>query len=488
MPETHYERLSFLDNTFLVMEGPTTPMHVGATLIFERGPLGDPSGGVDIDLIRRFVGARLQYVPRYRQRLEWIPIERHPVWVDDQHFNLEYHIRHTALPRPGTEVELQRLAARVWSQRLDRGKPLWECWVVEGLEGDRFALVTKVHHCMIDGLAGVDLLKILLAPSPDDVVGEPDEYEPRPSPGRLELLRGEFLRRTQTPAEMGRRLREFVEESRDISADLQHRVRAVAASAGSGWFQNASPTPINGRVGPNRRVVWWETDLERLKEIKNALGGTVNDAVIAVVAGALRRYLAEDRGVEVDELDFRAMIPVSIRSAQEQGELGNRITMWLLDLPIGEKSAAKRMRAVSAETLHLKDTDQALGAAMLTQGASWTPSTLLGVAARVAASAARPFNLTVTNVPGPQIPLFMLGARMTANYPVVPLWVNHGLSLALFSYDGRVAWCLFSDWDIVPDLDVVGRRFEEALAELNRSAAASVRARKAAAERRRAKG
>jgi WS/DGAT/MGAT family acyltransferase len=485
MAKTHYERLSFLDNTFLVMEGPTTPMHVGATLIFERGPLGTEGGGVDIDLIRRFVAARLHYVPRYRQRLQFIPLERHPVWVDDEHFNLEFHVRHASLPRPGTEAELQEMAARIWSQRLDRGKPLWECWVVEGLEGDRFALVTKVHHCMIDGMAGVDLLKVMLAPSPDDVVGEPDEYEPRPAPGPAELLREEFLRRVQGPREVGRKLREWAEESRDLSTDLQHRLRAMAASAGSGWFQNASPTPINRRIGPNRRVAWWDTDLDRLKDIKNALGGTVNDAVIAIVAGAMRRYLADDQGVDVEGLDFRAMVPVSLRGADEAGELGNRITMWLVDLPLGEKSPAARMRAVAAETLHLKQTDQALGAAMLTRGASWTPSTMLSLAARVAASAARPFNLTVTNVPGPQLPLYLLGSRMLANYPVVPLWVNHGLSLALFSYDGRVAWCLFSDWDLVPDVDAVAGRFEEALAELSRSAASSRRAREAAARRRR---
>lgn len=484
MSETHYERLPFLDNTFLVMEGPTTPMHVGATLIFERGPLGTGNGGVDIEAIRRFIGARLQYVPRYRQRLAFIPIERHPVWVDDEHFDLDFHVRHTSLPRPGSEAELQRLAARIWSQRLDRGKPLWECWVVEGLDGDRFALVTKVHHCMIDGLAGVDLLKMLLSPSPDDVIGSADEYVPRPAPGPAELLRDEFRRRARAPRELGRRLLRWADDSADLVADLQHRFRAMAASAGSGWFQNASPSPINARIGPNRRVAWWETDLDVLKKIKDSLGGTVNDAVIATVAGALRRYLVEDRRVDVGGLDFRAMIPVSIRTPGEAGDLGNRITMWLMDLPLAEPSPARRMRAVSTETEHLKETDQALGAAMLTRGASWTPSTMLSLAARVAASAARPFNLTVTNVPGPQIPLYMMGSRMVANYPVVPLWVNHGLSLALFSYDGRVAWCLFADWDTVPEVDVIAARFRQALKELGRSAAASRSARERAVRRR----
>jgi WS/DGAT/MGAT family acyltransferase len=456
MTTTHYERLSFLDSTFLAMESPTTPMHVGATLIFESGP--GPEGRIDVEGLRSLIAERLRYVPRYRQRLEWIPIERHPVWVDDPYFDLEFHIRHAALPRPGTEAQLRSMAGRVFAQRLDRSRPLWECWVVEGLEGGRFALVTKVHHCMVDGVAGVDLLKTLLTPFPDATVGDPAPYEPRPAPTRGDLLCDELIRRLRGPIDASRGLRRFLDETRDIEAEVRHRARAVLMTARSGWLQNASPTPINQQVGPNRSVAWVETDLADLKEVKNRFGGTINDVVIAIVAGALGGFLREDHGVDVAGLDFRAMVPVSLRDADPAGELGNRLTMWLMNLPLAEPDPATRLGQVITTTQRLKETNQALGASMLTQGAAWTPGTLLSVAARVAASTARPFNLTVTNVPGPQIPLYLMESRMAANYPLVPLWANHGLSIALFSYDGRVCWGLAADSAMVPDLDLVAGR------------------------------
>jgi len=472
MTGTHYERLGFLDSTFLAMEGPTTPMHVGATLLFETGSLARPDGGVDVDRIRALIVDRLRYVPRYRQRLEWIPIERHPVWVDDAHFDLEYHVRHTALPHPGTEAQLRALAGRIFAQRLDRGRPLWECWVVEGLGEDRFALVTKVHHCMIDGVAGVDLLTVLLSPVPDSSIGDPEPHEARPAPSPRQLLRDEALRRLKGPLDVSRGLRRFVEDTRDLSAEVSHRVRAMTMTARSGWFHNASLTPINRRIGPNRTVAWLETELAGAKAVKDRFGGTVNDVIIAAVAGGMRAFLREDRGCDVDDLDFRAMVPVSLRGELPVvGQLGNQITMWLVDLPIAEGDPVARLEAVSAATRHLKETDQALGAAMLAQGASWSPGTLLSVAARVAASTVRPFNLTVTNVPGPQIPLYLLDSLMIANYPLVPLWVNHGVSIALFSYDGRLAWGLAGDSDLVPDLDAVATRLEAALGELVAAAA-----------------
>ena len=457
---THYERLSFLDSTFLAMEGREHPMHVGGTLVFEGEHLRRPDGGIDIERLRAFVAGRLKYIPRYRQRLEWIPIERHPVWVDDEHFDLTYHVRHTALPAPGGDEQLRALAGRIYSQRLDRTRPLWEIWVVEGLQDDKVALVTKVHHCMIDGISGVDLLKVTLSPLADDTIEDPDEFEPRPAPSSLELLRDEAIRRARLPLEATKSLAGFVESSKDVADEVRHRVGAMIDSARSGWFSNASRTPINDPIGPNRRIAFHDTELDRVKGIKNALGGTVNDVVIAVVAGAVRSFLAEDRGVDVSDLDFRVMVPVSIRDDDQQGELGNQVTMWLIDLPIDEPDATDRLARVREATSHLKDTDQALGAAMLTQTASWTPGTLLSVAARVAAGTVRPFNMTVTNVPGPQIPLYLLGARMTANYPMVPLWANHGIGVALFSYDGRMYWGVNSDWDLVPDID----RFVERIA------------------------
>ena len=466
---THYERLSFLDNTFLAMEGPNNPMHVGGTLVFDEGTLRTGDGGLDIERIRRFIGARLQHVPRYRQRLQWIPIERHPVWVDDAHFDLSYHVRHTALPHPGTEAQLEEFAGQVLSQHLDRAKPLWEVWVVEGIVGDRFALVSKVHHCMVDGVGGVDLLNVLLTPYPSDDVGEPDAFHPRPAPSAGQLLADETARRIRAPFQAARSLRRFVEGTKELSADLQHRVAAMTHSARSGWFSRASETPLNRRIGPNRRIHFLASDLEQVKEVKRATGGTVNDVVIAAVAGAVRSFLTEDREVDVAGLDFRAMVPVSIRQADEDTP-GNRVTMWLIDLPIQEPDPLSRLRAVTAATAHLKETDQALGASLLTQGASFTPSTLLSVAARVAAATARPFNMTVTNVPGPQVPLYLMGCRLAGIFPMVPLWVNHGLGVALFSYDGMLNWGFSSDRESVPDLAGFADHVRDELDELSRVA------------------
>jgi WS/DGAT/MGAT family acyltransferase len=461
-----YERLSFLDNTFLAMEGPNNPMHVGATLAFGPGTLDTAAGGVDIAAIRAFIGNRLQYVPRYRQRLEWIPVERHPVWVDDSGFDIAYHVRHIALPRPGTEEQLRTLAGSILSQALDRSRPLWEVWVVESLEVGGFALVSKVHHCMVDGIGGVDLIKVLLGPEPTTEVGTPDEYQPRPAPSRSQLFADEVARRMRAPREAVQSVRKFAEESRAIREELQQRLLSMTASARSGWFSKASDTPLNRKIGPNRRVDFLHTDLDRVKAVKNAHGGTVNDVVITAVAGAVRSFLVDDRGADVAGLDFRAMVPVSTRGEWPLTDSANAVTMWLVDLPIDEPDPLERYRKVRERTEHLRETDQATGAALLTQTASFTPATLLSMAARVAAATARPFNMTVTNVPGPQIPLFLLDAPLRRIFPVVPLWVNHGVGVALFSYDGALDWGIVADWDTVPDVEKFTARLRQSLDEL----------------------
>jgi len=464
MPKYTYDRLTFLDNTFLIMELPHRPMHVAGTSTFEAGPLKKRGGGIDIDRIRNYVGAKLHLIPRYRQRLAFIPVEDHPVWVDDHHFNIMYHVRHTALPQPGDERQLKRLAARIMEQPLDRSKPLWEMWVVEGLEDpDRFALIQKVHHCMIDGMASVELMNVLLKqdPTPDFEPGP--RWIPRPLPTPSELFVDAVRRYLGLPISVGRTLPRLLRDLGDSESEI--RVRLAALREGlAAQFRRASETPLNEPVGPHRRFDWMAMDLGLIKGVKNRLGGTVNDVVLATVTGAVRRFL-ERRGVHVDDLDFRVMAPVSTRTEQERGTLGNRVSAWTVPLPLGEPDPVKRLDLIRETTEHLKESNQALGAELLSQVAEWTPSTLLSIGARLAARAL-PFNLVVTNVPGPQTPLYMIGAKMLSNYGLIPLTDNLGLGIVLFSYAGQLFWGLTADWDLVPDLHDFVRDVRESFDEL----------------------
>ncbi len=472
MTHTHYERLSFQDTTYLAMERGNSYMHIAAVQVFEAGSLTKPDGGIDIDRIRAYIAAKLHHVPRYRQRLAWIPLDGFPVWVDDDRFNIDFHVRHTSLPRPGGEAELKRLAARVFAQQLDRSKPLWELWVVEGLDGERFAVVVKVHHSMIDGMEGVDLLKVLLSLYPDEEMPEPVPWEPRPAPTATALAVDEAVRIATLPLEAMKTARDLVgEDGERARVALRRRVVAALKVARAGWFTRSAATPVNQKLGPNRRFEWLTTPLTDVKYVKNHLGGTVNDAVLAVVAGAVRHYLGNDEADRLAE-PYRVMVPVSVRRAEERGQMGNQVAMWLVELPVAEADPVRRLEAVRAATDDLKANDAALGATTLTQAASFMPLALLSFGVRLAWSAVRPFNMTVTNVPGPQIPIYMLGSKMVAQFPMVPLFMDHGIGIALFSYDGDIDWGLSADYDLVPDLDRMAEAIEASLAELRETAAA----------------
>jgi diacylglycerol O-acyltransferase / wax synthase len=470
MTQRAYDRLTALDNSFLVFEGHDTHMHVASTMIFEAGPLRSRDGGIDVERIRDYIGSRLHLIPRYRQRLAYIPIEGRAVWVDDERLNLNYHVRHTSLPRPGDERQLKRLSARVMSQQLDRGKPLWETWVVEGLEGDRFALVSKTHHCMIDGISGADLISVLMRPKPDDRFEESPAWIPRPRPSSLQLLRDELLWRVRGPLSLLEELPAALRRPAQTAGELWEKVEAIGETVMAN-MSAASPTPLNRTIGPHRRFDWLEMQLADLKAIKDRLGGTVNDVVLATVAGALRR-LFEGRRFNVDVLRLRAMVPVSVRSQAERGSLGNRVAAWMTDLPVSEPDPLRRLELVRETTAHLKDSRQALGAELLTEATEWTPSTLLTLAMRLS-SRALPFNLVVTNVPGPQVPLYLLRSRLIEAYPLVPLWMNQGLGVALFSYAGKFFWGISADWDLVPDLHDFVLGIRESFRELQELAEAS---------------
>lgn len=451
-----FERLQVLDELFLHLEGPNTHMHVGGVAIFE-GPTPDYQEFLDM------VRGRLQSVPRFRQKLANVPFGLgRPVWVDDTHFNLEYHVRNTALPAPGDEEKLKRLVARIMSQQLDRSKPLWEMWFAEGLPGGRFALISKTHHCLIDGVSGTDIMTILL-----DMTDEPEQPEvvpwrPAPEPTPDQLLVEALKERITSPAEAVRSLQSVVLDPAKLPNRIVEGAKALGAFIGRSF--SAPPSSVNQSIGPHRR---WETvltNLDDFKRVKDSLGGTVNDVVLTVVTGGLR-YLLKSRGERVDDLELRAMVPVSVRADHEEGALGNRVAALWAALPVYEEDPVERLHIVHEEMKDLKSSGQAVGAQLLTTFGEYAPPTILAQASRLVARQ-RAFNLVITNVPGPQFPLYTLGRRMTEVYPVVPLSDNTTIGVALFSYAGTIGFGLFGDFDAAPDLSVLAEGIEKSIAEL----------------------
>jgi WS/DGAT/MGAT family acyltransferase len=462
-----YERLSAQDASFIGLEDSRCHMHVGGVMLFDAGPVRTSDGGIDIERIRTAIQARLHLVPRFRQRLAYLPFERLPIWVDDDRFRLAYHVRHTALPKPGDERMLKRLVGRIMSQQLDRSRPLWEMWFVEGLENDQFALISKTHHCMIDGVSGADLISVLMEPMPNADPGEPIAWMPRPRPTDARLLVDEFRRRMRQPLDVWRAAVATVRHPEQTLAQVEEAVSALA-EAFSPALNPASQLPINSEVGPSRRFDWTAMSVSDFKAVKNALGGTLNDVVLATVSGALRRFCLA-RAVDPDTVSVRALVPVSVRAPQEQGALGNRVTEIIAPLPIHLDEPLARLEAVRVTMGGLKESKQALGGEIMTAIAEWTVPNVLVQAVKLGIRS-RPYNLTVTNVPGPQIPLYFLGCEMKTTYPVVPLFENVALVVGLFSYNGGLFWGFTADWESVPDLHDFVTAVEDAFGELRQYA------------------
>jgi len=458
------DRLTGLDASFLHLETPSSHMHVAGVMLLDGSPPAHE------DLVEA-ISSRLHLVPRYRQRLAFVPFEQgRPRWVDDPHLNLNYHVRTTALPAPGSENQLKALAGRVFSQQLDRDKPLWELWVVEGLDGgERFAVLSKTHHALVDGISGVDIMSVLFDTSPEpEAPPDPGKrWLPRPLPSRTQLLAEALIERATVPAEVVRGVRAVFRAPRRIASAAVGSLAGIGAMAWAGI--NPAPTsPYNVPIGPHRRFTWVRVSLADVKAIKGALGGTVNDVMLAIVAGGLGRDLRR-RGVDVRGLELKAMVPVSVRAQEARGALGNQVAAMMAPLPVGADDAVTRFETIGTAMKRLKEGGQAVGAKVMTDLSGFAPPNIMSQAARVVARQ-RFFNVVVTNVPGPQFPLYLMGREMTEAFPMVPLLDRQSLGVAIMSYNGRINFGLVGDYDVMADIDQLAKDFRASLLELAEAA------------------
>jgi len=466
--------LTALDSTFLHLEDHSTAhMHVASVMVFE-------GSAPTLQELVDHVLARLHLVPRYRQRLVFVPFSQgRPVWADDPHFNPYYHIRHTALPKPADEAALKMLAGRLFSQRLDRSKPLWEIWLVQSMAGGRFALIAKTHHALVDGISGVDITTVLFdtAREPAAPTAPASPWSAKPLPGPAKLLGESLLERSTVPGEMVRGARALLRAPRRAVSQAKEGLANIGATTLAGINAPAPPSPFNVPIGPHRRYTFLDAELARFKAIKDSLGGTLNDVVLTSVSLALGRYLRR-AGHDTTGLVLKAMVPVSVRTKAQRGALGNQVAAMWAPLPVGVENPAECLRSIATAMEDLKKSGQAVGAQVLTNLAGFAPPTILSQAARL--QARQPFfNLVVTNVPGPQIPLYLLGRRLEVLYPVVPLAQRQALGIAVMSYDGHLGFGLLGDYDALPDLDAIALDLKWAIAALSRAAGVRSRSRPA---------
>jgi diacylglycerol O-acyltransferase / wax synthase len=478
MAQSHRDRLSAIDASFLHQERRSSHMHVGAIVLMD-GPV--PSR----EEFTRHIESRLHLVPRYRQKLAFPRFEMgRPFWVDDPRFNIDYHVRHTALPSPGSMEQLRGIAGRIFSQRLDRSKPLWEMWLVQGLADGGFALVSKTHHALVDGVSGVDIATVLFDLSPTPPPREElAPWVPEQEPSQAELVAEGIKDLLRAPGMVAGEAAKVVRDPGTTVERAREAVEGVGEIAWAG-LNPAPDVPLNVEIGPHRRIVWLQCDLADFKAVKDGLGGTVNDAFLTVVAGGLGKWL-RTRGVRTEGLELRGLVPVSIRAKDEHHALGNRIAALRGPLPVYAEDPVERLRIVRQSMKGVKESKQALGAEVISGLEDFAPPTLLAQASRLNFST-RLFNLIVTNVPGPQFPLYMMGREMQEIVPVAFLPENHALAIAAMSYNGKLDFGLLGDYDAVPDLERMAGFFEESLEELLEAAGKS-RGRKRAKPARTAK-
>ena len=459
MSNGHLDRLSPTDASFVVQERGPAHMHIGGVMVFEGPP-------PPYEALLAQVEARLHLVPRYRHKLAIPRFELgRPLWVHDSRFNLKYHVRHTALPPPGSEDELKRLTARIFSQRLDRSKPLWEMYLVEGLEGGRFAISSKTHHALIDGISGVDIMTLLFDMTREVAATPPtaQAWNPEREPTQAEIAAAAARDGLGTLLEVAGSAVRAVRDPLGTFGVVREAAEGLGEVLLAG-LDPAPPSPLNGPIGSHRNVTWVKNRLDDFKEVKNALGGTLNDVVLAVVSGALARWL-RGRGVRTEGLELKAGVPVSVRAEQEHNQLGNRITLLIGPLPVYCDDPVERLRIVSHAMRDLKESKQALGAQMIIGLERFAPPTLFAQASRLHFSP-RFTNLTVTNVPGPQFPLYFLGRELLEMAPVGFLADGFRMIVAIVSYNGQLTFGLMGDYDSLPDLEAIAQHLRDALAEL----------------------
>ena len=464
------DRLSSMDVSFLYLETPTTAMHVGGVAIFAPPQSADDDGadaGFDYDALCELVATRISLVPRYRQKVRWVPGHlANPVWVDDEDFDITYHVRRSALPRPGTLDQLRELVGRVQSRQLDRSRPLWEIYLVEGLEDGRFAIITKTHHAMVDGVSAIDIGTLILDVSRTPREIPDDGWIPRREPSTVGLVVGAVKDTLRRPTQVVDTVRASVTDARAIAQRTLGAAGGIAAAARVS-LRPAPDSPLNARIGEQRRFGMACTDLDDYKRVRKAHGGTVNDVVLATVAGALRVWMLTRGESVTPATSVRAMVPVSVRSEQQSMALGNRVSALFVDLPVGETSPVVRLHQISYAMKAHKESGQSVAADAIVTLSGFAPPTIHSAAARLASGLSRRlFNVVVTNVPGPQFPLYAAGAQMVECYPVVPLSKGQSVSVGLTSYDGGVYYGLNADRDAMPDVDVLAQCIEEALVEL----------------------
>jgi diacylglycerol O-acyltransferase / wax synthase len=460
--EQNVDRMSALDSGFFFAESENTPMHVGSVAVFE-GPA--PSYG---DVVRLLL-SKLPLVPRYRQRVKEVPLGLgRPVWVDDPHFQILYHVRHTAVPGPGSEEQLRNLAGRVLGQRLDMAKPLWELWLVEGLADNRWAIISKVHHCMVDGVAGTELMQLMFDLEPDAEHEAPKDWTPRRTPSSASLVAEAVTDALTHPARAVSSLPTLSTAVRGAKA-IAEQGKTVAQTVPSLAKQAITPTArsLNGPIGPHRRWAWTEGKFEEFKAVRTAFGGTVNDVVLAAITGGFRDLLQGRGELSSEKLVVRSMVPVSVRKADQKGSMNNQVSAVFVDLPVGLPDPKDRLTSIRGQMDEYKKTMSAVDANSIIDMGNYVAPPLLALGVRAALSAGQFLCQAVTtNVPGPRFPLYVLGKRMEAAYAYVPIAGGTRCSIGIFSYQNTMTFGLNADFDGYPDLDVLSGGIRRGLDEL----------------------